>query len=350
MMAIDKGNNMSFTITIEPGQHQFDCAAGETVLDAALKNGVGLPYGCRNGACGACKGKVKSGRVDHGKAQDHALSADERAAGEALLCCAMPQSDLVIEAKVQRSQADIQVKTLPARVEALDRLAADVMLIKLRLPASERLQFLAGQYIDIMLDQDVRRSFSLANAPHADEFLELHVRHIPRGLFTDQVFSSMKVRDIVRINGPHGSFYLREDSQKPLILLAGGTGFAPIKAIVEHSLFESSRRPMTIYWGANTREGLYLHDLPLQWAAEHDHIRYVPVLMENWSGRSGLVHQAVLEDHPSLAGHQVYACGAPGMIEAAKRDFVVFSALPSDEFFSDAFTYAAAGPVLQAGS
>jgi CDP-4-dehydro-6-deoxyglucose reductase len=215
----------------------------------------------------------------------------------------------------------------------------------LRLPASERLQFWAGQYIDILLKDGKKRSFSLANAPHDDAVLQLHIRHVPGGLFTEQVFSTMKVRDILRFNGPHGTFYLREESKKPMILVAGGTGFAPIKAIVEHAIAEECQRPMFVYWGAKARVDLYQNALPEQWAATHANITYVPVLSEPaagdaWNGRTGFVHQAVLADFPDLSGYQVYACGAPVMIDVAKRDFMA-QGLPEEEFFADAFTFAA---------
>src|SRR6185369_2365964 len=188
-----------------------------------------------------------------------------------------------------------------------------------------------------------KRSFSLANAPHDDAVLQLHIRLVPGGLFTEQVFTTMKAKDILRFNGPHGGFFLREDSEKPIIFLAGGTGFAPIKAIVEHAIAEECLRPMVIYWGAKARVDLYQHALPEQWAAAHAHIGYVPVLSEPaaadaWSGRSGFVHQAVLADFPDLSGHQVYACGSPAMIDAAKRDFIA-QGLPEEEFFYDAFTF-----------
>jgi len=216
----------------------------------------------------------------------------------------------------------------------------------LRLLASERLQFWAGQYIDILLKDGKKRAFSLANAPHDDAVLQLHIRHVPGGLFTEQVFTTMKVRDILRFNGPHGSFYLREESAKPIILLAGGTGFAPIKAIVEHAIAEECARPMVIYWGAKGRVDLYQNALPEGWAAAHANIRYVPVLSEPatgdaWTGRTGLVHQAVMADFPDLSGHQVYACGSPAMIDAAPGDFVARCGLPEEEFFADAFTFSA---------
>ena len=200
---------MSHQITVEPSGRQFAAEPGETILDAALRQGFTMPYGCKDGACGSCKGKVLAGSVDHGKAQANALKDEERAAGLTLFCCARPQSDLTLECKQLTSGADIPVKTLPARIEKLERLAPDVIEMHLRLPAAERLQFLAGQYIDILLKDGRRRSFSLANAPHDDAFLQLHIRHVPGGVFTDQVFSTMKLRDILRFNGPHGGFYLR---------------------------------------------------------------------------------------------------------------------------------------------
>ena len=335
---------MSYQITVQPSGRQFAAEADETLLDAALRQGLTLPYGCKDGACGACKGKVLAGRVDHGKAQAHALKDDEKAAGLALYCCAHAESDLVIECKQLGSVNDIPVKTLPSRIEKLERLAPDVIEMHLRLPANERLQFWAGQYIDILLKDGKKRSFSLANAPHDDAVLQLHIRHVPGGQFTEQVFSTMKVRDILRFNGPHGTFYLREESPKPMILLAGGTGFAPIKAIVEHAISEQSPRPLYLYWGAKARVDLYQNALPEQWAAAHPNIKYIPVLSEPapddaWTGRSGFVHQTVMADFPDLSGYQVYACGSPVMIDTAKADFVTRCKLPEEEFFADAFSY-----------
>lgn len=335
---------MSFKVTLQPSGHSFEGFGDETLLASALEAGLHLPYGCRNGACGACKGKVLEGDFDHGPAQDHALTAEERAAGLALMCCAKPKSDLVVECREAAAEGDIPVKTLPARVQKLEKLAPDVMLMQLKLPANERLQFLAGQYVEFLLKDGKRRAFSIANAPQDDEFIELHVRLVPGGQFTGHVFGAMKEREIVRIEGPHGSFHLQELSQKPVILLAGGTGFAPIKAIVEHTIHNKIARPMTLYWGSRDRAGLYLPELPRRWAAEHPHIRYVPVLSEPaaadaWDGRTGLAHQAVLEDHADLSSFQVYACGAPAMIDAAKRDFCA-RGLPAEEFFADAFSFA----------
>ena len=334
---------MSYQITVQPSGRAFAAEANETLLEAALRQGLTMPYGCKDGACGACKGKVVSGTVDHGKSQEHALKDEEKAAGLTLYCCASAQSDLVIECRQLGSASDIPVKTLPSRIEKLEKLAPDVIDMHLRLPANERLQFWAGQYIDVLLKDGKKRSYSLANAPHDDAVLQLHIRHVPGGLFTEQVFSTLKVRDILRFNGPHGTFYLREDSKKPMILLAGGTGFAPIKAIVEHAIAEKCERPMFIYWGAKARIDLYQNALPEKWAAEQANIKYIPVLSEPaaddaWTGRTGFVHQAVLADFPDLSGYQVYACGAPVMIDAAKRDFMA-QGMPEEEFFADAFTF-----------
>ncbi|OIQ92576.1 CDP-6-deoxy-L-threo-D-glycero-4-hexulose-3-dehydrase reductase [mine drainage metagenome] len=336
---------MAFQITIQPSGHTCSAEAGTPILRAVLDAGLMLPYGCRNGACGACKGKLISGSVDYGCAEPSALSEQERAAGLALFCCAMPLSDLVIESRELAADSDIPVRTMPARVQKMERLAPDVMALSLKLPANERLLFLAGQYIEILLKDGRRRAFSLANAPHDDELLQIHVRQVPGGMFTGQVFGAMKERDILRFEGPHGDFYLREGSDKPVILLAGGTGFAPIKAIVEHVLHQRMERSMTLYWGAREPAGLYLPELPQRWAAEHENLRYVPVVETpdpNWRGRCGLVHRAVLEDYPDLSDHQVYACGAPLMIDAARRDFVA-RGLPEEEFFADAFSFAATG-------
>ncbi len=336
---------MGFQINVQPSQHTFQAEADESILDAALRQGLMLPYGCRNGACGACRGKILSGQVDHGKAQIHTLGEDDRSVGLALFCCARAQSDLVIESRELRSSQEIPVKTLPARVQKLTRAAPDVMIMELKLPASERLLFFAGQYIEILLKGGRRRAFSLAIAPHDDSCLQLHIRHMPGGQFTDHVFNGMKEREMLRFNGPHGSFFLREDSEKPMLLVAGGTGFAPIKAIVEHVIAEKSTRPMSIYWGGRERADLYLLPLAEQWPLDHPGIHFIPVLSdapesELWNGRTGFVHAAAMQDFPDLSGHQVYVCGSPAMVAAARRDFVGQCNLPENEFFADSFEFA----------
>jgi len=333
---------MSHQVTIQPSGHQFTVNVGDTLLAAALNAGYALPYGCRNGACGACKGKVLAGEVDFGVYQDSALTPEDKAKGLALFCCATAKSDLSIEAKEVGATKDVPVKTLPCRVERMEKLADDVMALFLKLPANERLQFLPGQYLDFLLKDGQRRSFSLANAPEEDGLLELHVRHVPGGKFTDQVFGTMKAKDIMRINGPHGSFFLR-DSGKPVIFVAGGTGFAPIKSILAHAFHHEIERKFVLYWGARGLCDLYQAELPAQWRQQHAHFNYIPVLSDalpedNWPGRTGYVHEAVLADFADLSGHEVYVCGAPPMVQAARRDFLA-RGLPEDAFFSDSFDY-----------
>jgi CDP-4-dehydro-6-deoxyglucose reductase, E3 len=316
--------------------------AGETILDAALREGYVISYGCRNGACGTCKGRVLAGTVDYGTYQESALTDAEKRRGMALFCQAKPCGDIVIQCREIGATKDIQIRTLPCRVQKMHRVAADIMVLYLKLPASERLQFLAGQYVDILMKDGLRRSFSMANAPHDDEFLQLHLRNYG-GPFSRHVFEKMQERDILRFEGPLGTFFLRESGDRPVILLASGTGFAPVKALIEHSFHSGASRLMVLYWGARARADLYMHELPERWAAMHGNFKYVPVLSEplpgdNWTGRTGLVHQAVMQDMPDMSGCQVYACGSPLMIESAHRDFTSLCGLSEEEFFSDAFT------------
>ena len=334
---------MSFTITLQPAQRSFQVDRDETILHAAIRQGVGMPYGCRDGACGSCKGKLIEGRIDYGHYSEKVLTTAERGQGFALFCQARPLSDVVIEAREVRKAGDIQVRKLPARVQRLERAADDVMIVSLKLPANERLLFIPGQYIDILLKDGTRRSFSMANAPHDDEFLQLHIRHVPGGAFTDHVFKAMKERDILRFEGPFGTFFLREESEKPIVFVASGTGFAPIKAVIEAAFKKSEARPMTLYWGARRPKDLYLNALPEGWAAGHPGFKYVPVISDAlpgdaWKGRSGFVHQAVMHDLPDLSPYQVYACGVPVMVDSARRDFIRECRLPENEFFSDSFT------------
>lgn len=335
---------MPFQITIHPSGHQYTVEADETVLEGALREGYTLPYGCRNGACGSCKGKIVSGSVDYGDHQPSTLTDEEKAQGLALFCCATPLSDLVIECREVGAAKDIQIKTIPCRVQKLEKVSHDVAVLSLKLPASERMQFLAGQYIDILLKDGKRRSFSLANAPHDDEALQLHIRHVAGGTFSEYVFTQMQEKAILRFEGPLGTFFLREESDKPIILLATGTGFAPIKGIVEHALYTGTQRPITLYWGARHLRDIYMYELPQKWAREHANFKFVPVLSQpaaedNWSGRVGHVQDCVLQDHKDIPALQVYACGSPAMVEDAHKKLVA-AGLPDEEFYSDAFTFA----------
>lgn len=336
---------MPFQISTTPGDQTFSATDDESLLDAALGAGLLLPHGCRDGACGACKARITKGRIEQGTVAESALSAVERETGYALLCKARARSDLVIEVRGVTRADDIVPQRMPCRVQELQRVAEDVMVLKARLPASHTFRFHAGQYIDVLLPDGRRRSFSIANAPHQNEHLELHIRHVPGGHFTGQVFGAMQVRDILRIEGPLGSFFLREDRDRPIVLLAGGTGFAPVKSIVEHVIASGNPRRLMLYWGARTREGLYMHDLGSSWEQMLRGLRYVPVLSEaaaidEWRGRRGLVHQALMADIPDLSGHDVYACGAPAMIDAARRDLTAHCKLAPDAFFADAFSFA----------
>ena len=330
-------------VTLQPSGHQFQVAEGEAVLAAALRQGFVLPYGCKNGACGSCKGKILSGAVDYGVYQAKALTDEEKSQGKALFCQAKPRSDLVLEARAIGAVKDIQIKKLPCRVQKLERLADDVMVLRLKLPANEKLVFLAGQYIEFLLKDGGRRSFSIANPPHDAALIELHVRHVAGGQFTDHVFGKMKERDILRCEAPLGTFFLREDSDKPVAFVASGTGFAPIKAVIEHMFHKSIARPMTLYWGGRRPKDLYLDELPAKWAADHASFQYVPVISDalpedGWSGRTGFVHRAAMQDFPDLSGYQVYACGVPVMVDSARRDFIAHCKLAEDEFYADSFT------------
>lgn len=334
---------MTFQITVQPSGRQFTCEDDETVLAAAIRQGVGLPYGCKNGACGTCKGKLLAGAVTHGPHQEKALPVAEEQQGASLFCCAKPHSDLVIEAREVLGIGDFPIKKLPSRVAKLDKVTDDVMIMSLQLPANERLQYRAGQYIEFILRDNKRRSYSMANAPHLSEQITLHIRHLPGGTFTDHVFNTMKERDILRFEGPLGTFFLREGSDKPMVLLASGTGFAPIKAVIEQVIHSKTERPMVLYWGGRRPKDLYMHALCEEWARTLPNFKYIPVISDalpedQWHGRTGFVHRAVMEDLPDLSNYQVYACGAPVMVDSAKKDFVEKCALPEEEFYADSFT------------
>ncbi len=331
---------MNFRIRTEPADQRFDAAPGETILAAALRQGVGLPYGCRNGTCGACAARLITGQVDY--PSDTTSGLEGKPPGTCLTCQAVPSADLVLGVAPFRGVAQIEVRTLPCRVIRKEHLSPDVVRLCLKLPEQQRLQFFAGQYLDFILRDGRKRAFSIANAPHDDAAIELHVRHVPQGQFTDYVFNDLQEKTILRIQGPLGTFYLREDSDRPLILVGGGTGFAPLKAMIEHAFYVGIERPMQLYWGVRARRDLYLPDLPLAWARAHPHFTYTPVLSEpdpDWQGRTGFVHEAVAADHPDLSGVDCYLSGPPPMVEAGRRACEA-RGLPRDHLFSDAFEYA----------
>ena len=341
---------MSHQVTLKTSGKQFTVNPDENLLDAALRQGINLPYGCKNGACGSCKGKVLEGQVTHGQHSESALNKADETAGGILFCCSHPQSDLLIEAREVQGAGDIAIRKVPCRVNTITKPSDDVAILKLQLPAAERFQFLAGQYLEFLLKDGQRRAYSIANAPEQEGPLELHIRHLPGGLFTDFVFGAvtpaLKEKDILRFEGPLGSFFLREDSKKPIIFVAAGTGFAPIKSIIEQMRVKKIHRPIHLYWGGRRPSDLYLDDLCKAWEKEIADFKYIPVISDalagdGWQGRTGFVHQAVMTDHPDMKGFQVYACGAPVMVNAARNDFSSKCHLPEEEFFADSFTSAA---------
>jgi CDP-4-dehydro-6-deoxyglucose reductase, E3 len=347
---------MAFTVLVQPSGRQFEVNPGECILPAGIRQGIGLPYGCKDGACGSCKVQLSSGSVTHGPHQSKALSEAEEAQGFVLTCCAVPQTDVILEAKQVTEVGTFAPKKMPARVASLAKASHDVMILKLQLPAADPMQYHAGQYVDFLLRDGARRSYSMANAstsappvegtPPTGPLLELHLRHMPGGKFTDHVFSAMKEKEITRVEGPFGSFYLREESSLPIVFVASGTGFAPIKAIIEHMRAKNVTRAATLYWGGRRPSDLYMADWVAQQCDAMPNLRYVPVVSDaqpedNWVGRSGFVHSAVLADFTDLSGHQVYACGAPIVVESAQRDFTALRGLSPDEFFADSFTSAA---------
>lgn len=336
----------AFQITVQPSGRTFEAQAGEPILTAAIRSGVGLPYGCKDGACGSCKCKKLSGSVVHGEHQHKALSIEEEEAGYVLTCCAKPLTDVVLESRQVTDESAYPVRKLPVRVSTLTRASHDVMQVRLQLPANDNFRYHAGQYIEFILRDGARRAYSMATAPHMQESapgVELHIRHMPGGKFTTHVFGDMKEKEILRVEGPFGSFFLREDSDKPMVFLASGTGFAPIKALIEHMQHKGITRPATLYWGGRRPQDLYMDGWVRERLAAMPQLRYVPVVSDalpedGWTGRTGFVHQAVLEDISDLSGHQVYACGAPIVVDSARRDFVQQAGLPEYEFYADAFT------------
>ena len=333
---------MTYQVTVQPSGHTFQAQPNETLLEAGLRQGVALPYGCRGGMCGACAATVLSGQVHYPSGDPQGLSADDAQRGKAFLCMAAALSDVEINAPQVGATPDIEVKTLPVRVETMRKLADDVMELTLKLPASERLRFLAGQYVDILLKDGKRRGFSLANAPFHDQFLELHIRHVPGGFFTNHVFNEMKEKALLRIEGPLGSFYLRE-SERPLILMGGGTGFAPLKGMLEQMMAQGLDKPVHLYWGVRAKADLYMDSVIRTWVSRHPQLSYVPVLSEpqpedQWLGRTGWVHEAVAADFPALSGHDVYLSGPPPMVNAAKTAFLAHG-LPEAQLFYDSFEF-----------
>jgi len=331
---------MGFSVDINAGEHVISVAQDETILEAALRQDVGLPYGCRNGACGSCISTLLGGDLSYPSGKTRALEG--AAEGSCLTCQAVPSSDLRIRVRLLETAKEIEVKTMPCRVVRHEPLAHDVMAVWLKLPENQRLQFIAGQYLNFLLADGRERAFSIANAPHDDELIELHIRHVDGGEFTDFVFERLQDKAILRIRGPLGTFVLREDSNRPVIFMAGGTGFAPIRSQIEHAIYIGETRPVYLYWGVRSERDLYQRALAQKWADENNNIHFIPVMSEpdeQWTGKTGFVHQAVLADHPDMSGFDVYMAGPPVMVNAG-RDAFIKAGLSTDHMFSDSFDYA----------
>ena len=337
--------NVSRKIVLSPESSEFNSQADETILDAALREGIQLPYGCRSGTCGACKAQLLEGEIIYGDIEPEALTEKEKKNDWILCCQARAESDLVLKAREVSETKEIPIKTLPSRVMHMEQLSHDVMGLWLKLPSTERLQFLAGQYIDILMKDGKERSFSLANAPHDDEFLQLQIRYYDGGIFSEIVFKEMQEKALLRIKGPFGNFFLREDSERHSIFIAGGTGFAPVKGIIEHLIAKGDKRRVSLYWGVRAKRDLYMAELARSWAEEHDHIEYIPVLSEpmeedNWKGKTGFVHEAILEDIKDFSDIDVYASGPPIMVQSVHKSFTELGLL-EERLYSDAFEFAA---------
>ena len=331
---------MSYTVTVLPSYTTFPIEDNETILDAALRANVLLPYGCRDGACGSCKAKYVSGDVDIG--MNNALTPDDYQQGILVTCKTTVTSDVTIESHIANGDT-FPVRKLPARIVEMTRATDDVMIIQVQLPTNDQFKFKPGQYIDIILRDGTHRSYSMACAPRLEKnTIELHIRHMAGGVFTDQLFSSMKERDILRLEGPHGTFYLDEQSDAPLIFIASGTGFAPIKAIVENMQAQNMSRPVHFYWGVRRPQDLYMNELAEQWARDIPDFNYTPVVSDaepedHWTGATGFVHQVIAAEYPDMSQFEVYACGSPVVVSSAHELYTTQHNLPVTAFFSDSF-------------
>jgi CDP-4-dehydro-6-deoxyglucose reductase len=333
-------------ITLVPTGQRFQADPRETVLAAALRAGLNLPHSCRGGHCASCRARVIVGEVAYpGGVQPAGITTDEVVERYALLCQASAVTDLTVETREARPAPDVDVHNLPCRIDRMERLADDVMAVFLRLPAVEGLAFRSGQYIDFILSGARRRSFSIANAPTDGLLIEVHVRRASDHGFTGQLFDTMRAGTLLRIEGPLGQFWFRGDSKRPPLMIGGGTGYAPLRAMLRQLLSVGDRRPIRLYWGARTNADLYEDTFLRNVATVRRDFTYVPVLShpgadDRWQGRTGLVHEAVIEDlGADLAQFDVYASGPPGMVEAIRREFPL-RGLPREHLYFDSFDYA----------
>lgn len=339
----------SFAVRITPHGKSVRVHSDQTVLDAALAAGLNLPHSCKSGHCSSCRARLLAGEIEYPNGPPLGLTAAEAAGGQVLLCQARPLADLVVEARLVAEVEDVEIKTLPCRIARLERLAPDVMQVLLRLPSVESLHFQPGQYLDVLLEDGGRRSFSIASPPHDARLIELHARHVPGGGFTEQLFNALHVGALLRIEGPIGQFVYRAGT-RPLLLIAGGTGFAPAKSILRHLLEQRIERPIHFFWGARTARDLYEEARVLEWANRFAHFRFSAVLSDGGAAddtrERGFVHEAVLARHPDLALFDIYAAGPPAMVEAIRATFPRAGARAEALFF-DSFDYAPKSSALR---
>jgi CDP-4-dehydro-6-deoxyglucose reductase, E3 len=333
-----------YSVRIDPHGRTLRVGGDRPVLEAALASGLNLPHSCKSGHCGSCRARLKSGEIRYpGDRRPLGLTEQEAQAGYVLLCQARPASDLTVEARLIARVSEVEIKTLPCRVARLVALAPDVMQVFLRLPAVESLPFLPGQYLDFLVEDGRRRSFSIASPPHDSELLELHVRKVAGGGFTARLFGHVDTGALLRIEGPMGQFVYR-DGTTPLIMIAGGTGFAPLKSMLRHILEKGPPREVHLYWGARQPQDLYEEAQVLAWQQRYPGLKFTAVLSEAGDPgaphrRLGWVHEEVLRDYPSLAGFDVYAAGPPALIEAIRASFPRHG-LSADRLHFDSFDYA----------
>jgi len=333
---------MLYKVTVHPSGHQFDVEKGESILEAAMRHNIDLPYGCRGGACGSCAGYLVEGEVYYDE-EPMALDDEMKANNQALFCIAKTSQDLHISIDEISGLENLEVKQLGCHVSSKNHLCHDVISLQITLDNNERLQYHAGQYIEFILQDGKRRAFSIANAPHKDDLIELHIRHVDGGLFTDFLFQSMPEHSALQIQGPLGSFYLREGRKRPLILMGGGTGYGPLKAMIEHIEYVGFNQPVHLFMGVRALRDLYMDEMVKQWISKNSSLTFVPVLSDpmgedNWQGDTGFVHQTVAQQFKDLSGFDIYMSGPPPMVNAAV-DLFTRQGASKDNMFSDAFEY-----------